>query len=210
MRIEPTLAEMSTPIETWCPCPELDASLFFDPDEIRGAHPLAKKKLPVTPPTVNDVVRLMLQIGGFLARKVMANRVPRPSWCGLDRYLLRLTSADCIKLWAAVGHQRSLAVYWRMSADERQCVRHSATSSSNKFGIHNKLGHRGNSGENEAVDASMDRSETSMVKQTIWLFKQVVQLRERLAYYEQAHRTGQQGDRCGTWHDFNSRDWTMS
>lgn len=33
-------------------CPDLDATLFFDPDEIRGAYLLAKKKPPATPPTI--------------------------------------------------------------------------------------------------------------------------------------------------------------
>ena len=50
-------------------CPDLDASLFFDPDEIRGAHLLTKKKMPTKPPTVNKVVRLIAQLGGFLGRK---------------------------------------------------------------------------------------------------------------------------------------------
>lgn len=39
--------------------PDLDASLFFDPDEIRGAYLLTKKKMPSTAPTVNEVVRLI-------------------------------------------------------------------------------------------------------------------------------------------------------
>lgn len=42
-----------------CTCPDLDASLFFDPDEICGAHLLAKKKMPATMPTVNEAVRLI-------------------------------------------------------------------------------------------------------------------------------------------------------
>lgn len=34
-------------------CPELDAALFFDPDEIRGAHLLNKLKMPATPPSLS-------------------------------------------------------------------------------------------------------------------------------------------------------------
>ncbi|WP_206955976.1 IS4 family transposase [Trinickia acidisoli] len=66
-------------------CPELDASLFFDPDEIRGAHLLAKKKMPATPPTVNEVVRLIAQIGGFLGRKGDGEPGAKTIWRGLDQ-----------------------------------------------------------------------------------------------------------------------------
>lgn len=48
-------------------CPDLNAALFFDADEIRGAHLLNKMKMPATPPSLNDVVRLIARIGGFLA-----------------------------------------------------------------------------------------------------------------------------------------------
>jgi hypothetical protein len=43
-------------------CPDLDARLFFDPNEIRGAHLLTKKKMPAKPPTLNEVVRLIAQV----------------------------------------------------------------------------------------------------------------------------------------------------
>lgn len=66
-------------------CPELDAALFFDPDEIRGAHLLAKKKMPATPPTVNEVVRLIAQIGGFLGRKSDGEPGAKTIWRGLDQ-----------------------------------------------------------------------------------------------------------------------------
>ena len=50
-------------------CPNLDAALFFDPDEIRGAYLLSKKPQPSEPPSVNEVLRMIAQLGGFLARK---------------------------------------------------------------------------------------------------------------------------------------------
>jgi len=40
-------------------CPDLDAALFFDPDEIRGAFLLTKKKPPNRPPRINEVLRLI-------------------------------------------------------------------------------------------------------------------------------------------------------
>lgn len=73
--------------------PDLDASLFFDPDEIRGAHLLAKKKMPATMPTVNEVVRLIAQIGGFLGRKSDGEPGAKTIWRGLDQVL---TAADTL------------------------------------------------------------------------------------------------------------------
>jgi hypothetical protein len=66
-------------------CPDLDAALFFDPDEIRGAHLLAKKKMSATAPTLNDVVRMIAQIGGFLARKGDGEPGVKTIWRGLDK-----------------------------------------------------------------------------------------------------------------------------
>jgi hypothetical protein len=66
-------------------CPDLDASLFFDPDEIRGAHLPTKKKLPAEPPTLNDVVRLIAKVGGFLGRKGDGEPGAKTIWRGLDQ-----------------------------------------------------------------------------------------------------------------------------
>jgi len=66
-------------------CPNLDATLFFDADEIHGAHLLAKKKLPAKTPTVNEVVRLIAQLGGFLARKGDGEPGAKTIWRGLDK-----------------------------------------------------------------------------------------------------------------------------
>jgi len=65
--------------------PDLDARLFFDPDEIRGAHLLTKQKMPTKPPTVNEVVRLIAQIGGFLGRKSDGEPGAKTIWRGLDQ-----------------------------------------------------------------------------------------------------------------------------
>ena len=65
--------------------PELDAALFFDPDEIRGAHLLANLKMPAKPHTMNEVVRLIAQIGGFLGRKGDDEPGVKTIWKGLDQ-----------------------------------------------------------------------------------------------------------------------------
>lgn len=66
-------------------CPNLDAALFFDPDEIRGAHLLTKKKMPATPRTLNEVVRLISQVGGFLGRKSDGEPGVKTIWRGLNQ-----------------------------------------------------------------------------------------------------------------------------
>ena len=66
-------------------CPDLAASLFFDPDEIRGAHLLTKKKMSATPPTLNEVVRMIAQVGGFLGRKSDGEPGAKTIWRGLDQ-----------------------------------------------------------------------------------------------------------------------------
>lgn len=68
-------------------CPDLAASLFFDPDEIRGAHLLTKRKMPATPPTLNEVVRMIAQVGGFLGRKSDGEPGAKTIWRGLDQVL---------------------------------------------------------------------------------------------------------------------------
>jgi hypothetical protein len=65
-------------------CPDLDASLFFDPDEIRGAYLLTKERHPERPPTLNEVVRLIARVGGFLGRKGDGEPGVRTIWQGIQ------------------------------------------------------------------------------------------------------------------------------
>lgn len=66
-------------------CPELDAELMFDRDEWQAAYLLNKKKPPATAPRLNEVIRLIAKLGGFLARQ--ADREPgvKTIWIGLQR-----------------------------------------------------------------------------------------------------------------------------
>ncbi|MFJ4293625.1 IS4 family transposase [Cupriavidus sp. NPDC089707] len=63
-------------------CPHLDADLFFDPDEIRGAYLLTSVKQPAKP-TLNEVLRLIARLGGFLGRKSDGERGVKTIWLGL-------------------------------------------------------------------------------------------------------------------------------
>ncbi len=64
-------------------CPDLDASIFFDPDEIRGAYLLTKVPQPDHPPTLNEVLRLVARLGGFLGRKSDGEPGVKTIWIGL-------------------------------------------------------------------------------------------------------------------------------
>lgn len=51
-------------------CPEFDANLFFSADEIDGAYLLTNTNLPTDrQPTLNEVLRLVARLGGFIGRK---------------------------------------------------------------------------------------------------------------------------------------------
>ena len=68
-------------------CPDLPASLMFDEDEIKAAYVLTKKPMPTKPPTLNDVVRRVAMLGGFLARKGDGEPGVKTIWLGLQRVL---------------------------------------------------------------------------------------------------------------------------
>lgn len=65
-------------------CPDLDARLFFDPDEIRAAYLLTKTPRSVQP-KLNEVLRLVARLGGFLARKGDGEPGAETIWKGLTK-----------------------------------------------------------------------------------------------------------------------------
>jgi len=68
----------------------MPAELFFDEDEIKAAYVLTKKALPTKPPTLNDVVRRVAMLGGFLARRGDGEPGVKTIWIGLQRIM------DCV------------------------------------------------------------------------------------------------------------------
>jgi hypothetical protein len=76
---------------------DLNASLFFDPDEIRGAYLLAKMKPPNKPPSVNEVLRLVATLGGFLARKGDGEPGVKTIWQGLQRVMDAATTLQSLR-----------------------------------------------------------------------------------------------------------------
>lgn len=63
-------------------CPDLEANLFFDPDEIEAAY-LLRDKVPPAKPRLNDVLRQIACLGGFLARKGDGEPGVKTIWLGL-------------------------------------------------------------------------------------------------------------------------------
>jgi hypothetical protein len=68
-------------------CPELPAELLFEREEWEAAFILNKKRLPKKPPRLNEVVRLIAMLGGFLARKGDGEPGVKTLWQGLTRVL---------------------------------------------------------------------------------------------------------------------------
>jgi hypothetical protein len=67
--------------------PDLDAGRYFDWAEIKAAYVLAKKPQP-TRPGLNEVLRLIAQRGGFLARKGDGEPGVKAIWKGLTKIRL--------------------------------------------------------------------------------------------------------------------------
>lgn len=66
-------------------CPDLDAGLLFEPDEWKAAFILNKKVPPDKPPRLNEAVRLVAMLGGFLARNGDGEPGVKTIWLGMQR-----------------------------------------------------------------------------------------------------------------------------
>ncbi len=65
--------------------PELDAGLYFEPEEWKAAYILWEKPLPKKPPRLNEVIRLIAGLGGFLGRKGDGEPGAKTLWRGLSQ-----------------------------------------------------------------------------------------------------------------------------
>ena len=68
-------------------CPDLDAALLFERDEWQAAYILNRKKVPTAPPRLNEVLRLVAKLGGFLGRKGDGEPGLKTVWLGLQRVM---------------------------------------------------------------------------------------------------------------------------
>lgn len=60
---------------------------MFDADEIKAAYVLTQEPLPAKAPTLNDVVRRVAMLGGFLAGKGDGEPGVKTIWLGLQRVM---------------------------------------------------------------------------------------------------------------------------
>lgn len=76
-------------------CPDMEASLVFEADEIRAAYAMNRKELPKDKvPTINEVVRLVAMAGGFIGRKADADPGAKTLWRGIEKIM---TFADGLR-----------------------------------------------------------------------------------------------------------------
>jgi hypothetical protein len=68
-------------------CPDLNAQLMFEPDEWKAAYILNQQIVPSEAPMLNEVVRLVARLGGFLARKGDGEPGVKTIWLGMQRIL---------------------------------------------------------------------------------------------------------------------------
>lgn len=68
-------------------CPDLEAALMFEEQEWKAAYILNKERLPDKPPTLNEVIRRVARLGGFLARKGDGEPGVKTIWLGLQRII---------------------------------------------------------------------------------------------------------------------------
>ncbi len=67
--------------------PDLDAGLLLETEEWQAASILAKKPIPQEPPRLNDVMRLIARLGGFLGRKGDGEPGLKTIWLGMQRIM---------------------------------------------------------------------------------------------------------------------------
>lgn len=67
--------------------PDLDAELLLDADEIKAAYILTKTPLPKGAARLNEVIRLIARLGGFLGRKGDGEPGVKTLWLGLQRVM---------------------------------------------------------------------------------------------------------------------------
>ena len=65
----------------------MDAALLFEPYELQAAYILNRKRPPQEPTTLNEMIRLVARLGGFLARKGDGEPGVKTIWLGMQRII---------------------------------------------------------------------------------------------------------------------------
>jgi hypothetical protein len=67
-------------------CPELPCNLVFEDEEWQAVYIVTKKESPPeTPPSIDEMIRMVAGYGGFLNRKGDGYPGPQTIWIGLQR-----------------------------------------------------------------------------------------------------------------------------
>jgi hypothetical protein len=67
-------------------CPNMDCSLFFEEHEWQSVYAvMTKKPPPASPPKLNEMIRMIARLGGFLNRKSDGYPGPKTMWIGMQR-----------------------------------------------------------------------------------------------------------------------------
>lgn len=68
-------------------CPDLKADLLLEKEEWQAAYILNKKKPPKETPALNEVLRMIAKLGGFIGRKRDGEPGAKTLWLGLQRVM---------------------------------------------------------------------------------------------------------------------------
>ena len=66
-------------------CPDLPADMYFEPDEWKSAYILRDKPVPKRTPKLNEVIRTIASLGGFIGRKGDGEPGVKALWLGMQR-----------------------------------------------------------------------------------------------------------------------------
>jgi hypothetical protein len=78
-------------------CPDLSCEVVFEPSEWKAVYMAIKKKEPPnTPPCLNEIIRMIASLGGYVIRRT-TNPGPQTLWIGLQR------THDMSTAWNAFG-----------------------------------------------------------------------------------------------------------
>jgi hypothetical protein len=67
-------------------CGDMSCEVFFEEEEWRAAYMVKhRKQPPKEPPTLNTMIRIMAEFGGFLGRKSDGDPGPKHLWIGIQR-----------------------------------------------------------------------------------------------------------------------------
>ena len=68
-------------------CPEMEAGVIFEPEEIIAAYAINKQKVPDAPASLGQVMRLVAMAGGFIGRKSDGDPGVRTIWRGMEKVM---------------------------------------------------------------------------------------------------------------------------